>query len=302
MATPSTPLSQTLADLAASGRRSFSFEFFPPKDDAGEAVLWESLRRVEALDPTFVSVTYGAGGTTRDRTVRITREIAQDTRLTPVAHLTCVAASRAELRQVVGAYADAGVRTVLALRGDPPGGPGQPWEQHPQGLRHAVELVELVRELGDFTVGVAASPYKHPESPDLEQDARVLADKARAGASFAITQLFFEAEPYLELVERAAAHGCDIPIIPGLMPLTTRAQVERFGLLSGTPVPAGLVERLDAVADDPAEVRRIGMDAVTALAARLLEEGAPGLHLYTLNRSTASLEVHRALGLSPAPA
>ena len=290
-------LVETLSELLAGGGRSFSFEFFPPKDDAGEDVLWSSVRRLEGLAPTFVSVTYGAGGSTRERTVRITGRIAAETTLTPVAHLTCVAASRAELRQVVGAYAASGVRNVLALRGDPPGGPEGRWEAHPDGLTHAVELVELVRSLGRFSVGVAASPYKHPESPDLEHDARVLAMKADAGAEFAITQLFFDAGAYLELVERAARHGCTIPIIPGLMPITNLGQIHRFGVLGGTPVPDRLTARLHEVGDDPAAVRAVGMEATTRLAQDLLDGGAPGLHFYTLNRSTATLEIYRDLGL-----
>lgn len=288
---------ETLSDLLAAGGRSFSFEFFPPRDDEGERVLWSSIRRLERLAPTFVSVTYGAGGTTRDRTVRITRRIAAQTTLSPVAHLTCVGASRTELRGVVGQYADAGVNTVLALRGDPPGGPGAVWEAHPQGLDHAVDLVHLLKRLGSFSVGVAASPYVHPESPSLEHDARVLAAKAEAGADFAITQLFFDADAYFELVDRVAALGCMMPIIPGLMPITRMAQVERFAVLSGTPVPDALVQSLAAVGDDPAAVRQVGIEATSRLAARLIEGGAPGLHFYTLNRSTATLDIYSELGL-----
>jgi methylenetetrahydrofolate reductase (NADPH) len=286
----------TLDQLLAAGGRSFSFEFFPPKDDAAEAVLWESIRRLEGLHPTFVSVTYGAGGSTRDRTVRITGRIARSTTLTPVAHLTCVGASRAELRQVVGAYADAGVRNVLALRGDPPAGPGTPWTAHPDGLDHADELVRLVRGLGRFCVGVAAFPESHPESPDLETDARVLAAKQEAGAQFAITQFFFDADDYLRLRDLAATRGCDMPIIPGLMPVTSLRQIQRLAQLSGAALPAGLVARLEAVAEDPVAVRQVGIEAATSLAAALLAEGAPGLHLYTLNRSTATLEIFAALG------
>jgi methylenetetrahydrofolate reductase (NADPH) len=286
----------TLRERLASGGRSFSFEFFPPKDDAGETVLWEAIRRLEPLAPTFVSVTYGAGGTTRDRTTRITAAIASETTLDPVAHLTCVGASRQQLRHVIGGYADAGVRTVLALRGDPPGGPGGAWTAHPEGLEHAVDLVRLVRGISRFTVGVAAFPDRHPESPDLDHDARVLAAKAEAGADFAVTQFFFDPAAYFSLIDRLSALGCSIPVIPGIMPVTNISQVKRFAQLSGTPLPANVVNRLDAVRDDPAAVRRVGVELATDLCARLLEGGAPGLHFYTLNRSTATLEVFADLG------
>ncbi len=289
--------STTLAELLASGRRSYSFEFFPPKDDAAEAQLWQAIRRLEPLAPLFVSVTYGAGGSTQDRTTRITARIARETTLTPVAHLTCVGTSSAGLRKVVGAYAAAGVSTVLALRGDPPGGPGAPWTPHPEGLDHAIDLVRLVRELGTFSVGVAAFPDGHPESPDLDHDARVLAMKADAGASFAVTQLFFDADRYFRLVERAAAHGSDMPVIPGIMPVTNVRQLERFTQLSGTPVPDAVARRLHAVADDPEAVRAVGVEIATELCTRLLDGGAPGLHFFTMNRSTATQEVFAALGL-----
>jgi methylenetetrahydrofolate reductase (NADPH) len=278
--------------------RSFSFEFFPPRDDAGEAVLWEAVRRLEPLAPSFVSVTYGAGGSTRERTTRITATIASDTTLTPVAHLTCVGASRAELRRIVGGYAAAGVGTVLALRGDPPGGPGAPWTAHPEGLDHAVDLVRLVRSLGTFEVGVAAFPDVHPESPGLDHDARVLAEKADAGATFAITQFFFDADGYFRLVDRLAALGCDLPILPGIMPVTNLRQIERFPQLSGKPLPAAVLRRLEAAAADPAALRRAGVEIATELCATLMDGGAPGLHFYTLNRSKATLEVFAALNMT----
>ncbi|MFZ0160002.1 MAG: methylenetetrahydrofolate reductase [NAD(P)H] [Kineosporiaceae bacterium] len=286
----------TLAQRIASGTRSFSVEFFPPKDDAGEAQLWQAIRRLEPLAPSFVSVTYGAGGSTRDRTIRVTAAIAETTTLTPVAHLTCVGASRADLRQVIGAYAGAGVHTVMALRGDPPGGPGRVWTAHPEGLDHAEDLVRLVRSLGAFSVGVAAFPDGHPESPDLDHDARVLAAKADAGAEFAITQFFFDPAAYFRLRDRLDRLGCTLPVIPGIMPVTSLGQVRRFAELSGTPMPEAVLTRLDAARDDPAAVRRVGVEVATELSAALLDGGAPGLHFYTLNRSTATLEVFSALG------
>ena len=288
----------TIRELLAAGDRSFSFEFFPPKDDAGEAVLWQALRELEPLHPTFVSVTYGAGGSTRDRTVRITGEIAAHSTLTPVGHLTCVGSSVAELRAVVGGYADAGVRNVLALRGDPSGGAGQPWRPAADGLNHADDLVCLLRSLGDFSVGVAAFPDGHPESPDRDFDALTLARKADAGADFAVTQFFFDVVNYLDLVERAARHRVTIPIVPGIMPVTNVRQISRFAQLSGTPLPPDIAARLWAVEDDPAAVRQVGVEIAVELCQRLLDEGAPGLHFYTLNRSTATREVYAALGLA----
>jgi methylenetetrahydrofolate reductase (NADPH) len=291
---------ESLRDLLASGGRSYSFEFFPPKDDAGEAQLWQAIRRLESLHPTFVSVTYGAGGSTRDRTVRITRQIAQDTTLTPVAHLTCVSASVADLRRVIGQYADAGVHNVLALRGDPPREPERlgAWQAHPGGLQHADELVRLVRSMGSFCVGVAAFPDVHPESPDADHDARVLLAKARAGADFAITQLFLRASSYIDLVARVRALGCDVPIIPGIMPVTSLRQLHRFAELSGVPVPDDVQRRLRAAGDDPVGVRAAGIELARDLCREVLDAGAPGLHFYTLNRSTATLEVYQSLGLS----
>ncbi|MEJ2578226.1 MAG: methylenetetrahydrofolate reductase [NAD(P)H] [Kineosporiaceae bacterium] len=279
--TPPRSLKTTLYEVLDSGRRSFSFEFFPPKDDAGEQQLWTAIRQLEPLSPTFVSVTYGAGGSTRDRTTRITAAIAAETDLTPMAHLTCVGASKDELRQVVDEYLASGVSTVMALRGDPQGGPGQPWVPHPDGFDHAIDLVRLLRSMGDLTIGVAAFPDRHPESPTLDHDARVLADKAEAGADFAVTQFFFEADAYFRFVDRVAATGCDIPIIPGIMPVTNIRQIERYPQLSGKPLPTWLVDRLEAVVDDPAGVRRVGVEVAAQLSRDLLDGGAPGLHFYT---------------------
>ncbi|MDQ5973703.1 MAG: methylenetetrahydrofolate reductase [Actinomycetota bacterium] len=290
----------SLGEILSSGERSFSFELFPPKTDEGERILWQTVREIEMLRPTFVSVTYGAGGSTQDRTVRLTGEIAEQTTLTPVAHLTCVGASEDDLRGVVAQYAAEGVNTILALRGDPPTGLNTPWVPHPEGLDYAVELVRLIRSLGRFSVGVAAFPEGHPESPDLDQDARVLAMKQEAGAEFAITQLFFDVADYERLVERAAAHGCSMPIVPGIMPVTNVSQIERFAQLSGAAFPTSLAERFSAVGDDPDGVVRLGVEVAAEMCQRLLDGGAPGLHFYTLNRSHSTIEVYEALGLGAA--
>lgn len=295
------PTAPTVAEALSRARResrpAVSFEFFPPKDAVGEELLWEAVRRVEQVEPDYVSVTYGAGGGSQDRTVRVTQRLSRETTLTVMAHLTCVGRSRSQLRHVVGAYADSGVRSVLALRGDPPGGPNTEWVPCADGLDRAVDLVRLIQGLGRFSVGVAAFPDKHPESPSLEHDARILALKAEAGAQFAVTQFFFEAEPFLRLRDAVAATGVGLPLVAGIMPVTNARQIRRFAELQGTPFPAWLAERVQAVEDDPAAVRAVGVEAATELSRRLLAEGVEALHFYTLNRSTATLEVHRALGL-----
>jgi methylenetetrahydrofolate reductase (NADPH) len=289
---------RSLGELIGSGERSFSFEFFPPKDEAGETQLWDAIRALEHYRPTFVSVTYGAGGSTRDKTVAITGRIARETSLTPMAHLTCVGHTIDELQGIFDAYAAEGVFHVMALRGDPQEGPRAEWTPTEGGLNYAVELVELARSRGDFRVGVAAFPEGHPSAESLDADADVLVAKAHAGAEFAVTQMFFRAQDYFDLVDRVRARGVDIPILPGIMPILNLGAIQRQGELIGTSVPADIIENIAAVGDDPAKVRAAGIGLAAQLCDDLLAGGAPGLHFYTLNRSKATLEIFEKLQIT----
>jgi methylenetetrahydrofolate reductase (NADPH) len=290
----------TVSEQLAAPGPHFSVEFMPPRTDADEDVLWTAVRRLEPLRPAFVAVTYGAGGSNRQRTIRVTQRIAEETTLVPVAHLTAVGHSVAELRQVIGSYAAVGVRNILALRGDPPGDPLGEWVAHPQGLEYTSELVRLTRSLGNFSVGVAAYPDKHPRSVDLESDTAFLVAKINAGADYAITQMLFSAEDYCRLRDRMTAGGADVPLLPGIMPITSYARLMRIHELSGQRIPADLAEELRQVQDDPAAGRAVGMAHAVRMSEELLAAGAPCLHFYTFNRSKATIEVLSALGMTPA--
>ncbi|MDG3013435.1 methylenetetrahydrofolate reductase [NAD(P)H] [Speluncibacter jeojiensis] len=291
-----------------TGRVPFSVEFYPPRTEAEEDRLWRTAREFEQLHPAFVSITYGAGGSTRDRTVRVTGKIAEQTTLLPVAHLTAVSHSVDELRAMVGAYADRGISNVLVLRGDPPGDPLGEWTKHPDGVEYAEELVRLVRDLGDFHVGVASFPEGHHRSPDLDHDTEYLVAKLRAGAEYSITQMFFDIDDYLRLRDRVVAldpeQGAK-PIIPEIMPITSLRSVRRMVELSGSKLPRTLEERLTAAAgdgptEDRAAVREAGIEFATTMGERLIAEGAPSLHFITLNFARATCEVLENLGIAPA--
>lgn len=280
----------------SNGGATFSFEFFPPKDSEGENRLWLAIDGLRSIAPDFISVTYGAGGSTRDRTIKITSEITARTQVPTVAHLTCVGSTRTELLEILTKYREAGINSILALRGDPVGGPRAPWTKTEGGLDHADELVTLAAEFGGFTIGVAAFPDGHPATnPASDLDIEVLLRKEELGATFATTQFFFEVEKWVALVEKLAARGSKLPIIPGILPVTNVKQLNRMAELSGTPIPSSISQAFDAIGDNPDDVRKLGVEIATELSQKLLDSGAPGLHFYTMNTSTATREIFENL-------
>jgi methylenetetrahydrofolate reductase (NADPH) len=274
----------------------FSFEFFPPKTDEGERVLGIALESLRQLDPDFVSVTYGSGGSTRDRTVKLTKWIKQELGIEAVAHLTCVGASRDELNAILRDIAEAGIDNVLALRGDPPRGETT-WVAHPEGLSHASELIAQIAADHSFCVGAACFPEIHVDSPDLASDLGYMKQKVERGASFLITNLFFENELYFRFVEEARAVGIDVPILPGIMPITDLRQIKTITGMCGATIPVALREALEWRSHDPEAVLQLGVAHATLQCAELLARGAPGIHFYTLNRSPATRAILSALRL-----
>ena len=282
-------------DLRAT---SFSLEFFPPKDLAGEERLWQVLAQLQPLHPDFVSVTYGAGGSTRDRTIRVTTEITARTAIPTVAHLTCVGSTKSELLEILEQYKKSGIKSILALRGDPQGGPTSAWHSITDGLDHADQLVELAIELGGLEVGVAAFPDGHPASNfDLDKDIEVLLRKEELGATFATTQFFFEFEKWQNIVERLSRRGSKLPVIAGILPITNLKQLSRMVELSGVQIPVQILNRFDDVAENSSEVKKIGIEIATELGSKLLEAQVPGLHFYTMNTAESTIEIAKNLGL-----
>lgn len=282
-----------IRDMLTEGP-TYSFEFFPPKTDEGTRRLEKTIVELQPLEPSFVSVTYGAGGSTRERTRDIVCNIERDTGITAMAHLTCVAHRREDLVDLVTQYREADIGNILTLGGDPP----KDMEHYPQDLTYAAELIELVQDVGDFSVGVAAQPELHPRSPDRASDRRHLAAKL-AMADFGITQFFFKPEPYLQMLDELADLGCTTPVIPGIMPVTNVNSVGRMAEMSGSAFPPDLLERYQAAADENGEVAELGIELATQLCQDLLDAGAPGLHFYTLNRSPATRQIYTNLGLGP---
>jgi methylenetetrahydrofolate reductase (NADPH) len=285
-----------VTELIASSRPCFSFEFFPPRDDAGVAQLLETMRLLRTLDPAFVSVTFGAGGSTRARTTDLVVRLREEVGIEAMAHFSCVGSTRDELREALQRMRESGISSVLALRGDAPRDQAD-WTPAPGGLSHATDLVTLLKDEFEFAVGAACHPEKHPEAPDPATDMAYLRRKVEAGAEFLITQLFFDNASYFTFVQRAREAGIMVPIVPGIMPITNVEQIERFTKLCGAVIPTGLQAALERRRGNEAAVQDFGVAYATLQCAELLRKGAPGIHFYTLNRSTATASILRALRL-----
>jgi methylenetetrahydrofolate reductase (NADPH) len=279
-----------ISQLLTAQKPLFSFEFFPPKDNAATESLLGVAHALRDLQPDFISVTYGAGGSTRDRTLELVTRIKREVGIETMAHLTCVGHSKQEIQKVLDDLAAHGIENVLALRGDPPKGQTE-FKPHPEGFRYANEIAAEVARSGRFCFGVAGYPEKHVEAPSLEADLANLKKKVDAGASFVVTQLFFINERYFEFVDRARALGIRIPIIPGIMPVTNVAQIQRFATLCGATIPQSLIKEVEPLQADPEAVTRVGIRYAAAQSRDLLLKGAPGIHFYTLNKSRATREI-----------
>ena len=280
-------------------RMTVSVEFFPPKDEAGVSRLWAASSALEIISPDFISVTYGAGGSTRDRTIQITKEITQRTGRNTVAHLTCVGSTKSELIEILAQYKGAGIKTILALRGDPVGGPAAPWVTTPGGFDHSDQLVELAMAQGGFEVGVAAFPDSHPASSnDFNKDIDVLIRKEELGASFATTQFFFDSSKWQNLVSKLEARGSKLPVIAGILPVTNVKQLQRMAELGGTPIPANIAKIFSDIAEDADAVRKVGVELATKLCQELIGLNVPGIHFYTMNTADATLQICQNLGLA----
>jgi methylenetetrahydrofolate reductase (NADPH) len=284
------------AIIATKGEPTFSFEFFPPKSVEGEQNLRATLEALRPLEPDFISVTYGAGGSTRAKTVELTKWIKQDLGIEAMAHLSCVGATKEELVEILDGIAAAGIDNVLALRGDPPRGETE-WRPHPGGLKYSTELAALISSRYPFAIGAACFPEVHPEAPDLAHDLRFLKQKVASGAAFLITQLFFDNELYFRFVEEARVAGIETPIIPGIMPITDVKQIKTITGMCQATIPDSLLAQLELRAEDPAAVLQLGVSYATLQCAELLARGAPGIHFYTLNRSPATRAILSVLKL-----
>lgn len=298
-----TPIANDRASrIADAGRLNVSFEFFPPKTDEMERNLWDAIGRLAPLSPSFVSVTYGAGGSTRERTHATVKRVVNETSLLPAAHLTCVDATKDEINDVIGSYRDAGVRHIVALRGDPTAGIGTKFAPHPGGYETSAALVDGIKKLGDFEVSVSAYPEKHPDSASIDADIDVLKAKVDAGADRAITQFFFDNELYFRYLDRVRARGINIPIVPGILPVQNFKQAKNFTSRAGASIPDWLAARFDGLDDDPATRKLIAAAVASEQVLDLVDRGVTDFHFYTMNRADLVYAICHLLGMRPAAA